>query len=174
MSNFNMQNDQQENNEPTTPTGNFSNFSTQETPSEQIIQEKIINNQINQNFQNNNQQPTQKANYYQNDSNKKIIDFFIGFFGTMAFWIISAIVFSLINLFVNTIIDSDIIDFISAMLIFIMTFIQFLPLLFTIIGIVYFFKKGRRFIAIGILSTIILPLLLFGACIIMLTGFGAF
>jgi hypothetical protein len=162
MSNFNMQNNQQENNEPAIPVGNFSNSSTQETPSEQIIQEKIINNQINQNFQNNNQQPAQKADYYQNDSSKKVKDFFIGFFGV--------IIFELIVFFIFHLLEDLIFDNVSTEIILtIINIVQLMtPLIVLITTIIHFFKKGRRFIAVGILSTSILSLLSFGACTIFI------
>jgi hypothetical protein len=45
-------------------------------------------------------------------------------------------------------------------------FAYFIDLL--IMMVVYFFKKEHYFIIIGILSTVILPLLLFGACEILI------
>lgn len=38
-----------------------------------------------------------------------------------------------------------------------------------IAGAVYAFMRGRRFIGIGILSLLLVPLLAFGACLLMLT-----
>ena len=44
-----------------------------------------------------------------------------------------------------------------------------LILLLNIATIVYFFRQGRSYISIGILAVILLPLLLFGACFMVLS-----
>jgi len=52
-----------------------------------------------------------------------------------------------------------------------------LPLILLILGLLFmalFFKIGRRYLAIGILSSAILPLLVYGACWVVIIGAGGF
>jgi heme/copper-type cytochrome/quinol oxidase subunit 4 len=109
---------------------------------------------------NNNQQPAKKVDYYQNNSSKKILDFLIAFFGI-------EIITSLPLAFFIFVPPTSITDAETTSILFLFSFIRFAIQLFFII---YFFKKGRRFIAIGILASTISPLFFTGACAIFLNA----
>lgn len=90
------------------------------------------------------------ADYYDTPA-KKVGDFFVGFLGNLMLGVIFFYVFSfLMQYFYN----------LFPILLGIVIVIEILPLM-------YFFKT-RRYIAIGMLSAIALPLLVFGFCTIML------
>ena len=96
-----------------------------------------------------------KGDYYV-DSGKKWTDFIIGFFAPI---FVGAIFYSLV-LVLNTIgiiarrnIDEAVSLFLAPLL-----------LLLIIVSVIIAFTKKRRFLAIGILSALLLPLLAMGAC----------
>jgi hypothetical protein len=85
------------------------------------------------------------------------VDFLIGFFGTLVcVGIIGSIIFSSLLGISGIPFPS----YVSVLVVF---------LLFFIGAIIYFFKIGRKFIAIGIISALVIPLLIFGACVAILT-----
>ena len=86
------------------------------------------------------------------DKKKVIEDFWLGFF--------CAIVMTLFLFFGCTIIFGWM-GIYSDFLFFVLTAIVL------VIGIIYFFKTGRRYLSIGILTSLFGPLLLFGACVSM-------
>lgn len=85
----------------------------------------------------------QKPDYY-TTSKKKVIDFILGFFGVI---IINAIILTA-SLYAK---------------IFQTGFL--FSIVISIIAVVLFFKNGRRFIAVGMISISLLPLLVFGSCV---------
>lgn len=95
---------------------------------------------------------SQKPDYYAGDIKKKLSDFILGFF---LMPILSIIVILLIGSYAY--------------------FSEYLIALFVLLvlaGIVFLFAKGRRYIGIGIVSFLIIPLLVFGACVIAFSGAG--
>lgn len=94
----------------------------------------------------------QDKNDYYTSTGRKIGDFCIGFFGIF----IVASVLSTIT-----------------MLVFFNAFIVSIILLFIVVfGVIFSFKKGRRYIGIGIIASTLVPLLFLGACMIMFAGGG--
>lgn len=125
--------------------------------------------------QNNNEPQSKNLNpdSYYTDKNKKIIDFLIGFFGI---WVINSIT-GIISLMI-----SGAITMISIVIAKTQPIANIIPvitsffLLIAQIGIYIYiirqaFKRDRRFIAIGILSSLVIPLLLFGACFAIFSTF---
>ncbi|EKE06488.1 MAG: hypothetical protein ACD_18C00347G0013 [uncultured bacterium] len=101
---------------------------------------------------------TETDGYYTNKS-KKVADFMIGFFGFITISILLAILLqSFFYVFPRN-------DFMTWLYIIV-------PIALTILGIYIPFRKKRRYIGIGIISFFILPFLLFGACMIIFTGFN--
>jgi len=105
--------------------------------------------------------PSSKTDYYWNAEGRRIADFCLGLFGSyilvVAMFIFSTGLFSVMEFSIA---------FVQLMEI-LMTII---PLIFLIAMIVLSFSKGRRYIGIGIISSVVLPLLLFGACLIVIGG----
>jgi len=95
------------------------------------------------------------GDFYASNKEKKVSDFFIGFFG---FFGISAAAGFLISLLGSLLYALYSIQWILYVAIFAG-------------GIVWANAHGRKYIALGILSTLLIPLLLFGACIIIFSGF---
>jgi hypothetical protein len=95
-----------------------------------------------------------KPSYY-TTTKRKVSDFCIGFFG--------GIMLNVLLVFLSfSLSRSGSFDWIGSLF----------DLLFFVFLIVYFFKKGRRFIAIGMISMILLPLLAFGSCLVLIMGTG--
>lgn len=92
---------------------------------------------------------------------KKVAHFFIGFLGIT--FLISIIV-GLLSSLIAQIFNLDDLAIIWYMLSF--------TLILFITTPIYFFKKNYRYIAIGILSSLIIPLIFAGACFIMFAGAG--
>ena len=117
---------------------------------------------INQAYQN--MPSSSKADFY-TSTGKKVGDFVLGFFGIWVVIVIVSLIFAGIQNIVN--IRSGFGN--------IMFFV--LPLILLILGLLFmalFFKIGRRYLAIGILSSAILPLLVYGACWVVIIGAGGF
>jgi hypothetical protein len=118
------------------------------------------------------QNPTPiKQDFYKNPG-RKVGDFFIGMAGLWGINFILSMIVNVILMFIPGI-DSNILSggfgpflIIPGILIFILE----------VVAIVYFFKKGRRFISIGAIVGFALPfllaLLLLGACFIAFSGGG--
>jgi len=87
-----------------------------------------------------------KTNYYKKTS-QKIGDFFLGFLGTL----ILPLMYTLIS-------------FIPGLLYF------FISVAILAALCILFFKVGRRFITIGIISAGLIPILIFGSCLLLLGG----
>ena len=101
-----------------------------------------------------------KRDYYKDKPGKAILDFCIGFFGV---WIIGIVLPWLVFLFASLLSSPEYLPvgfFIPALIVF----------LASLFGIVYFFRIGRRYIAIGIISSALLPLLIFGACLVIIAS----
>jgi hypothetical protein len=96
-----------------------------------------------------------KSGYYTR-TRRKVGDFFLGFFGSM--------VLSLLLVVLSAFLSSLSADYSLVSSLFSLALSVFL--------IVFFFRKGRRFIAIGMISMILLPLLAFGSCLVLIMGTG--
>jgi hypothetical protein len=117
---------------------------------------------INQTYQN--VQSSGKSDFY-TSTGKKVGDFVLGFFGIWVVIVIVSLIFAGIRSLMN----------IRSGFGSIMFFV--LPLILLILGLLLmglFFKMGRRYIAIGILSSSVLPLLVYGACWVVIIGAGGF
>ena len=92
-----------------------------------------------------------KSQDYYNTDGKRTVDFFLGVIGTYIFLFFWIFLINLISIMIrlNTF-SSIIIGYIIPIIILIVT--------------ASFMKRNRRFISIGIISSLILPPLLFGAC----------
>jgi heme/copper-type cytochrome/quinol oxidase subunit 4 len=99
---------------------------------------------------------SKKDEYYTSDG-RRIGDFFIGFVGSIVLVLIA---------YIFTTFNRSFVSFGALSL--------FAPLALLILASVVSGIQGRRYIAIGIVSAIIIPLLFFGACWIVIigTGFG--
>ena len=94
-----------------------------------------------------------KSNYY-TSFGKKAWDFCMGFLGYITLNVLFSFVFN------SLVITFPYIFYVS---------------LAVLVGFgILFFRIGRRFIAIGALSVFLIPLLLFGACMIMFSAGGGF
>ena len=104
-----------------------------------------------------------KTDFYINNPGKAVGDFCLGFFGI---WVVDTIVWFLLAGVFSTL-NAGILGnfFVSIFIILILPFIIF-PIIF--------FNIGRRYVAIGILSSLVLPLIIFGACLIIISGLGGF
>lgn len=98
---------------------------------------------------------------------RKIGDFFIGFVG---FYICILVLSPLLSIIIIPIflLSSFLGSYFSIFI------IGLLYLLIPLIGIIVANKYHRRYISIGIISAIIIPLLLFGACLVVLGGLSSF
>ncbi len=95
-----------------------------------------------------------RTDYYTTPG-KKVGDFLMGFFGFLALSFVGSILGSIISSFGSN-------GFISS--------IFGIFLLFVALGLcIFFFKIKRRFIAIGIISITLIPVLLFGSCLLLLS-----
>jgi hypothetical protein len=101
-----------------------------------------------------------KLDYY-TSSGKKVGDFFIGFLGIWAINFVFGSLLSLSSSFFSEIYSSFSFFGISA---------WFIGLAVDIVLVILAFKYGRRFIAIGILATFLIPLLILGACFLVFLG----
>lgn len=99
---------------------------------------------------------------YYTEKGRKISDFFIGFFGIIIAGIVITSFFSLFLSFGTGYYNTDLLGFST-------------PILLLILGVVatvLSFAKGRRYIGIGIISSVLVPLLIFGACLLVIFGSG--
>lgn len=101
--------------------------------------------------------------YYFNNSSRKVSDFCIGFFGIFAVFLIIGILFSLIFAYLNSI---------SYVFLPLSWLVMPLSIAILMLGTVISFKKGRRYIGIGIISSTLVPFLVFGACLLIFFGAG--
>jgi hypothetical protein len=97
-----------------------------------------------------------KSGYY-TSTKRKVGDFFIGFFGG----VVLTILFSFLSSFLFRTSENYSLA------------VSSLSLVVTVFLIIFLFRKGRRFIAIGLISMALLPLLAFGSCLLILTGLGS-
>lgn len=102
----------------------------------------------------------QKDEYYTN-SGRKVGDFCLGFFGI---WIVMIGISTILSWF-----SGLFGGFTSFVNIFYIPGL-ILDIVFVVFGITLSFRKGRRYIGIGIISSALVPLLVFGACLIVLSG----
>jgi len=93
----------------------------------------------------------EKQDFYANNSGRKVGDFCLGFFGLP---IIGGLVMSL------SWILTEFLEFS-----FISWFFNVLYTALLVWAIIYVVKKKRRYVWIGLLSAIVIPLLFFGACL---------
>jgi len=101
---------------------------------------------------------------YYDTRKKKVIDFILGFAGL---WIFTSVFSGLIVFVMNFIINYSFSSVIS-----IAAFL--IELILTISAIIFFYKTDRIYITIGIISSIIIPLLLAGACFGIFFGLNEF
>jgi hypothetical protein len=109
----------------------------------------------------------ERSEYYLKNKSGKITDFLIGFFGVIGANILLAIFVPLLSM------AGGANNTVASALALGGGIMGILELIAYVILIVVFFKRQRRFIAIGMLSTLLLPLLLLGACLIMVFGLSA-
>ena len=88
-------------------------------------------------------------------SGNKVGDFFLGFLGT---FIIDGLIIYLGSLFLQFIYQFDSILNILAVT------SSVVLLILNILVIIYLFRNKKKFIAIGIISALVIPLLIFGTC----------
>lgn len=93
-----------------------------------------------------------KENYY-TSTGKKVGDFFLGFFGVLILNFILAFIFGFLFIFAN-----------------LYWMNLFISIAISLALIFLFFKKNRRFIAIGIIAMMLIPILVFGSCLVLLGG----
>jgi len=96
------------------------------------------------------------AEDYYTTTGKKVGDFGKGFFLNIGIGIVASLLVSYLSIITSI----SIIGTIISILFFVMD----------VFLIIRFFKENRRYIAIGMLSSLIIPLLLFGACTLLLSG----
>jgi len=102
------------------------------------------------------------TDYYAEDSSRKGKDFMLGFFGMGAMlFIINTIIYLSLSRLAN--------GASSSLALFNVGF----SFLIFLIGIILAFAKNRRYIGIGIISLILVPLLIFGACLITVLGISS-
>ncbi|MFH1191977.1 MAG: hypothetical protein V1655_00715 [bacterium] len=95
-----------------------------------------------------------KKDDYHTSKDKKAKDFLIGFFGIIILLFLYSIVISFAPLL-----------FYFASMVWV---IYFIPIAAIVAAPVIFFKRGRRFIAVGIVSALLIPFLVFGSCLLLL------
>lgn len=94
---------------------------------------------------------------YYIDNDKKIKDYYKGFLGVFAVFSLTAFIIQFRGLFYFY---SPLVE--DSSLLFI---ISLLELIVLIVIIVIAFKKNRRYIGIGMISALLIPLLIVGACL---------
>ena len=124
---------------------NDSNNSNEELKNEysNVVPKIIENKNVDNNLQ--------KPNHYTSTGNK-IIDFLLGFFGTIFLY------------YLTTISNFWSVSPNSLMALFI-------PIIILVLLSILFFKIGRKFIAVGIIAVSIIPVLLFGSCLLLLASY---
>ena len=105
-------------------------------------------------------EPPLKQGYY-NSAGKKVGDFFIGFLGIWVINIVAGAIISIPGALFGSFSTGPAVFGIFGWLI---------SLAIDIALVVLAFKFGRRFIAIGILTTFLIPILILGACFLMFIG----
>ena len=102
-----------------------------------------------------------KEDYYAGDTGKKVLDFCIGFFAP---GVILQFLAMPVALLFSTLAGLS------------YGFMGFsylaLGIIFLFLGVLFFvkFRKTRRYISIGLLCSVIVPLILFGACMVIISG----
>lgn len=105
---------------------------------------------------------TNQADVYTDNPGKAVKDFCLGFFGIWFAVFVFYMSFGFISNFLSFFRSS-----------FLLSSIVIYAIL-GIGGIILFRAKGRRYIGIGILVSFLIPLLVFGACLILIAGLGGF
>jgi hypothetical protein len=90
-----------------------------------------------------------KPSYYKN-TRQKVGDFLLGFFGIIFLNFIFGIIFYPLSVFSNFGWQS-----------------VFISITILVLAVVIPFKIGRRFIALGVVSVALVPVLIFGSCLLM-------
>jgi hypothetical protein len=98
----------------------------------------------------------QKPDYYIT-TGRKVGDFLLGFFGVA----VLSFIYTFVSSFVYSLLSSQTFS-IAIWANF------FVSVIILVLLAVLFFKIGRRFIAIGVISISLLPILIFGSCILLL------
>jgi len=101
----------------------------------------------------------QKEDYYGDDSSKKVGDFLLGFFGI---WIVTYILFIIVASLSSVSIIASILYTPFSLILYIVLIVATLMIASS---------AGRRYIAIGFFASFLVPLLVFGACLILFSGF---
>lgn len=105
---------------------------------------------------------TKQEDDYYTDTGKKVRDFCLGFFG----FLIIGTICSLFNFtYFSGLFNNLFFSLFAASLLPIVAVLA-------IVSIVLSFVKRRRYIGIGIISLILIPFLIFGACLLVLAGSG--
>ena len=111
---------------------------------------------------------TRKQDVYYTNNGRKVGDFCLGFFGI---WIVIILITVISSWIISSFSGySQIYNLFAAFSIYGLLF----DILLIILGITISFRKGRRYIGIGILASALVPLLVFGACLIIIMGVGGF
>ncbi|MBU0766828.1 hypothetical protein KKF55_03535 [Patescibacteria group bacterium] len=106
---------------------------------------------------------TPKKTYAMNKS--KTLDFFVGFFGIILFgWIYNLLIQELPRLLPSYLFSGNIGNFVYIILFAI-------PIIASILVILKLNQMNRRYVSIGIISAIAVPLVAMGACYIVVMGF---
>ena len=109
-----------------------------------------------------------KRDYYSGSARRKIADFCLGFFGMLIISILVLVLFGRINSLIIGLLG--ILNFSLGSILY--QIFSLLILVVIILVCVKMFRIGRRYIGIGMLTYIIVvPLVLLGACFILLSGF---
>ncbi len=98
--------------------------------------------------------------YYIN-TNKKVLDFLIGFFGVYVAYVALSFLINVISFPIISYFESIGSDFLYSGFFFLSPIII---LVFFLVSLWLAFKNNRRFIAFGLITALSLPLLAFGAC----------
>ena len=94
--------------------------------------------------------------YVYKDSLGKVVDFFLGIFLNICIGIVYFCL-SLLSYGISSIVNNSSLQIITIILIIVLVCVEW--------GFFRYFFKGRRYIAIGMLACILVPLLLFGLCV---------
>jgi len=103
-----------------------------------------------------------KKDYYGDSDGRRVGDFLLGFFGI---WIIGLLIYFTIAGLLSTIN----LPVIGGGLV---TIAIMLEMAFLIFAIIFAFVKNRKYIGLGIIVSALVPLLIFGACLIMIMSMG--
>lgn len=111
--------------------------------------------------------PVPTSNQYYNSRGKKFGDFFLGL---ILLPLIGSVVTYAINILTPMLLSTQGITRPEAYISTTSSFSVIINILLFVLSLVYFLYKNRRYVILGLIFALLIPLLFFGACLFMING----